>query len=55
MVTTSKIDSTIIRGGAHTQQDLRQKILELTGTEPQSHVSTINCARLKYKNEDIIQ
>ena len=41
-MTTSKIDDTIFRGGAHTQQDFRQRILNLTGSEPYPLVSAIN-------------
>ena len=39
---TSKIDDIIFRGGAHTLQDFRQRILNLTGSESHPHVSAIN-------------
>ena len=41
---TSKIDGIIFRGGAHTQQDFRQRILNLIGSEHHPHVSAINFA-----------
>ena len=41
-MTTSKIYDIIFRGGAHTQQNFRQSILNLTGSEPHPHVSAIN-------------
>ena len=39
---TSKIDDIIFRRGAHTQQDFRQHILNLTSSEPHQNVSVIN-------------
>ena len=42
---TSKTDDIIFRGGAHTQQDFRQKNLNLTGSEPYLYVSAINFTR----------
>ena len=54
----SKIDDITFRGGAGTQQDFREKILNLTGSEPHPYVSAINFYSLiilKYQNEDIIQ
>ena len=41
----SKIDDIIFRGGAHTQKNSKQRILNLTGSEPHPHVSAINFTR----------
>ena len=55
-MTTSTIDEITFRGGAHTQQNFRQRILNLTGSEPSS---TCICHKFcslivqKFKNEDI--
>ena len=38
----SKIDDIIFHGGAHTQQDFRQGILNLTESESHPHASAIN-------------
>ena len=45
LMTRSKIDDIIFRGEAHTQEDFKQRILNLTGSEPHSHASAINIAR----------
>ena len=37
-MTTSKIYGIIPCGGTHTQQDFRQRILNLTGSEPHPHI-----------------
>ena len=37
----NKIDDIIFCGGALTQHDFRQRILDLTGSEPHPHVSAI--------------
>ena len=42
---TSKTDDIIFRRGAHTQQDFRQKNLNMTGSEPYPYVSVINSTR----------
>ena len=44
LMTTSKIDDIIFRGGAHTQNDPKQGILNLTGSESHPHVSAMNFA-----------
>ena len=49
LMTTSKIDDIIFRGGAHTQQEFRKQILNLTGSEPHPHISAINFARIYHK------
>ena len=53
----SKIYGIIPRGGTCTQQDFRQQILNLTGSEPHPHASAIHLAgwSSKNKNKDIIQ
>ena len=56
-MTTSKIDDIIFREGAHTQQDFRQRILNLTGSKPHPHVSAINfpCFTNKFAERPLVQ
>ena len=44
LMTTSKIDDIIFHGGAHTQKDSKQWILNLAGSEPHPDVSAMNFA-----------
>ena len=44
LMTTSKIDDIIFHGGAHTQKDSKQWILNLAGREPHPDVSAMNFA-----------